>query len=141
MSSVETVLDNIISNLESILKEISDFGNRVYTWRSGEITDFPAVIIYRSGIRRVEPHGHIDYQRQYNINLIVKHRGNKPDSPEDINAFQDLIGKIEDKLKDNRVKANSWYDLDVESTDLTFQSTATEIFLEANMALRVLTIW
>jgi len=132
----------ILDGLLAVLKEISIFENQVfkgYRTRSDAAQDI--LVHFYEDVPVVEAVDEDEHNIHFHV--MVRMKTNLPaDDPEsEIDAFIDLVGLVEDKIKDNHCKAGSWEDIGITRITYTFGQDRTFLFYKAMIRLVARAQW
>jgi len=133
----------VLDKLKSILDGISDFTGQVYVgYRPPK-----AVKVDKHILVHLVQDSYVERTSAENVhnlqfNVLVKYRTDVKENPETImEAFIDLVGKVEDELKTNAYVGGVWEDLAIDSIHYTFGQERQVVFYNGMMIVRVRTQW
>lgn len=132
------VLDKILE----ILKEIEAFSNQVFKGYRSRVESEKSILVhfYQDTLmaEATDEDKHL-----ISLNVLVKMKSNLPggDPEQEIDDFLDLVGLVEDKVKDSHYMAGTWEDLGIDNITYTFGQTRTFMQYKAMIRLRVECQW
>jgi len=137
----ESEVNAIIAELVTRLKEITDFGDRVYYGYRVSQKAFPVALLHLHEDVTVDDAIH---QRDHRIafNLLIRNRADiQADSELEMDNFIALVGKVHDKLDGYISNPPKWRRLNIERTTYTFGQERNYIFYSALIRISLSKRW
>jgi hypothetical protein len=134
---------SILDQLVTILNEISEYSNNVYSGLRTEksIKVDKHILIHLTEDRYVAGTLSEDIHTLV-FNILVKWRaGLKGDPETQMDTFIDLVGLVEDKLKANYVVPGTWEDLSIRRINYTFGQASGFNYYNALLIVEVRAQW
>jgi len=136
-ANVKAILDELVLRL----KEIADFGNRVYKGYRAKIDKYPTILVH---LREDRPQWINIKQARHRLtfNVSVKDTKNiKANAEVEMDNYIDLVGKVEDKLLSYVSNPPKWELLTPLTTNFSFGERGSFILYTALIQVEVVKTW
>ena len=132
----------VLDKIKSLLEEIEEFSESTRKgFVSGRLDKKHIALIHFSEDNYVVSTTDEDVH-EFGINLLIRYKSDINEDPEsEMDNFIDLVGKVEDKLKENYTVLDTWEDLRIERINYTFGQERQAVYYNAMFNLVVRTQW
>jgi len=133
----------ILNKLIDVLDSISDFTDHVYGgYRPSKAIRSSKIILVHLVEDRQIAHATEEDVHELVFHILVKYRSNLSEDPKDqMDTFIDLVGKVEDALKEHYNEEGIWENLEIDRINYTFGAERDFVFYNGLLTVTIRAQW